>query len=232
VEVYTDLNPTVADKTLAVEIYNNLVANTGLRGRGVKSAAFTVINTNKITAVLVEGGFMDSTIDYKIITSTSGQRAYAKAVADALIKVYNLQIVQAAVTSDKVSVIYQTYDNKSKRWLPNVTDLTDFAGIFGRAVGGVYANLSSGNITYKVHIKGGKWLPAVSNRTDYAGIKGKAIDGLMMCTDTGKVIHYAVHLKKRNIWLPYVTGYNPSDANNGYAGILGQEIDGIRIYIE
>lgn len=231
VEVYTDNNPTAEDKALAVEIYNRLVEYTGLRGRGVKSAAFTVINTNKITAVLCEGGFMDSSIDYKVITSPSGQRAYAKAIAEALIKTYNLELVQAT-TTDKISVTYQVYDNKHKRWLPNVKDLEDYAGIYGDAIGGIYANLSEGNITYLVHTKGGKWLPAVSNRTDYAGIKGKAIDGLMMTTDTLHKIHYAVHLKKANRWLPFVTGYDSSDANNGYAGILGQVIDGIKIYIE
>ena len=231
VEVYTDNKPTAEDSKLANLIYNNLVANTGLKGRGVKKAAFTVINTNKITAVLCEGGFMDGSIDYKIITSVSGQQAYAKAVADALIECYRLQKVQDQ-TTDKISVTYQVYDNKSRRWLPNVVDLSDYAGIYGRDIGGVFANLSKGNITYKVHLKGGKWLPAVSNREDYAGIKGKAIDGLMMCTDTGKTIYYAVHLKKKNKWLPYVTGYNTADANNGYAGILGQEIDAIKIYIK
>lgn len=233
VEVYTDNNPTFADQVLANLIYQNLVKNTGLKGRGVKRAAFTVINTNKLTAVLIEGGFMDSSIDYKVITSTAGQRAYATALADSLISYYKLEKKKVnKPASKKLSVTYQTYDNKSKRWLPNVVDLTDYAGIYGRDIGGVYANLSEGNITYKVHTKGGKWLPAVINRTDYAGIKGKAIDGLMMCTDTGKTIHYAVHLKKQNRWLPYVTGYNASDANNGYAGILGQEIDGIKIYID
>ena len=230
VEVYTDNKPTTEDSKLANLIYNNLVANTGLKGRGVKKAAFTVINTNKITAVLCEGGFMDGSIDYKIITSVSGQQAYAKAVADALIECYGLQKVQDQ-TTDKIFVTYQVYDNKSKRWLPNVVDLSDYAGIYGRDIGGVFASLSKGNITYKVHLKGGKWLPAVSNREDYAGIKGKAIDGLMMCTDTGKTIYYAVHLKKKNKWLPYVTGYNTADANNGYAGILGQEIDAIKIYL-
>lgn len=231
VEVYTDNKPTAEDSKLANLIYNKLVANTGLKGRGIKKAAFTVINTNKITAVLCEGGFMDSSIDYKIITSQSGQQAYAKAVSDALIECYGLQKVQDQ-TSDKISVTYQVYDNKSKRWLPNVVDLSDYAGIYGRDIGGVFANLSKGNITYKVHTKGGKWLPAVSNRDDYAGIKGKAIDGLMMCTDTDKTIYYAVHLKKKNKWLPYVTGYNAADFNNGYAGILGQEIDAIKIYIK
>lgn len=232
VEVYTDNNPTSFDKTLATSIYNRLQKYTGLKGRGVKKANFAIINTNKITAVLCEGGFMDSSIDYKIITSTSGKIAYAKAVAESLIELYNLKKKKTPAPIVKPSVIYQVYDNKSGRWLPNVTDLTDYAGIYGRTIGGVYANLTVGNITYKVHTKGGRWLPSVTNRIDYAGIKGKVVDGLMMCTDTGNTIHYAVHLKNKNRWLPFVTGYSESDYNNGYAGILGQEIDGIKIYID
>ena len=60
VEVYTDNYPTADDKALAGLVYDRLVSYTGLKGRGVKKAAFTVINTNKITAILCEGGFMDS----------------------------------------------------------------------------------------------------------------------------------------------------------------------------
>lgn len=86
VEVYTDTNPTNADLRLADCIYGRLVNYTSLRGRGIKRAAFTVINQNKIPAVLVEGGFMDGTNDYKVITSDAGQTAYAKAVAEGLIE--------------------------------------------------------------------------------------------------------------------------------------------------
>ena len=231
VEVYVDNNATEDDKRLARLIYDKLVAYTGLKGRGVKNTNFYVINQNKTPAILVESGFMDSSIDYKIITSTSGQDAYARAVAEGLVEFLGLKKKETEKPK-KISVVYQTYDNKSKRWLPNVTDLTDYAGIYGRTMGGVYANLTEGNIIYKVHYKGGKWLPEVKNREDYAGILGKAIDGLMMKTDTGKTIKYAVHLKYKNKWLPYVTGYNELDYDNGYAGILGQEIDGIKVYLE
>ena len=51
----------------------------------------------------------------------------------------------------------------------------------------------------------------------------------MMKTDTGAKIYYRVHLRRSNKWLPWVTGYSESDGNNGYAGIIGQEIDGIQI---
>lgn len=232
VEVYTDNKPTAEDSQLAALIYHKLVKYTGLKGRGLKKAAFTVINTNKITAVLCEGGFMDSSIDYAVITSPAGQQAYANAVAESIVELYGLKKMTASAESDKVSITYQVYDNKSKRWLPNVVDLSDYAGVYGRTIGGVYANLSKGNVYYMVHLKGGKWLPLVTNRLDYAGIKGKAIDGLSMYTDTGKKIYYAVHLKGKNKWLPYVTGFDITDSNNGYAGILGQEIDGIKIHLE
>lgn len=131
----------------------------------------------------------------------------------------------------KISVTYQVYDDVNKVFLSNVTDTQDYAGLFGHDIDCVYANLSQGNITYRVHYKGGSWLPQVTNRNDYAGIMGKPIDGLMMTTNTGKTIHYRVHLRRSNTWLSYVTGYNTNDSNNGYAGIIGQEIDAIQIYL-
>lgn len=91
VEVYTDNNPTDKDNQLALYIYSRLVKNTGLKGRGIKKANFYVINQNRIPAVLVEGGFMDSTNDYKVITSAKGQSAYARAVAEGLIDFLKLE---------------------------------------------------------------------------------------------------------------------------------------------
>lgn len=129
----------------------------------------------------------------------------------------------------KIDVIYQIWDDVKNTWLPNVKNTEDYAGIFGHDVCAVFANLSRGNIFYKVHYKSGKWLPEVTNRKDYAGLYNKPIDGLMMKTDTGKAIRYRVHLRRSNKWLPWVTGYSESDNNNGYAGIIGQEIDGIQI---
>ena len=132
----------------------------------------------------------------------------------------------------KPDVFYQVWDDVKNKWLPNVKNDSDYAGIFGHDVCALFASLSSGNIFYKVHTKGGKWLPEVKNREDYAGLFNKPIDALMMRTDTGKTIHYAVHLRNKGKWLPFVTGYNEKDYNNGYAGIIGQEIDAIKIYID
>ena len=91
VEVYVDKKATAKDTKLAKCIYNRLVKYTGLKGRGVKKENWHVINQNAIPAILVEGGFMDSLIDYKVITSEVGQTAYAKAVAEGLIEFLKLK---------------------------------------------------------------------------------------------------------------------------------------------
>lgn len=91
VEVYVDKKATSKDVKLAKCIYDKLVRYTGLKGRGIKKDNFYVINQNTIPAVLVEGGFMDSLTDYKIITSKDGQTAYAKAVAESLVEFLKLK---------------------------------------------------------------------------------------------------------------------------------------------
>lgn len=125
-------------------------------------------------------------------------------------------------------IIYQIWDDVKNKWLPNVKNDSDYAGIYGHDVCCIYANASVGNVYYKVHYKGGKWLPEVKNREDYAGLYNKPIDGFMIKSDT-KQLTYRVHLRRTNKWLPWVTGYNQNDSKNGYAGILEQEIDAIQI---
>lgn len=41
---------------------------------------------------------------------------------------------------------------------------------------------------------------------------------------------YRVHTKVGQ-WLPWVTGYDARDNNNGYAGIMGAVIDAIQVEI-
>lgn len=126
-------------------------------------------------------------------------------------------------------VIYQTWDDVLNTWLPNVVDDTDYAGIFKHDVCCVYAHANIGDLYYKVHYKGAtKWLPEVKNRTDYAGLYNRPIDGFMIKSNKRKLT-YRVHLRNKKKWLPWVTGYNEKDSENGYAGILGQEIDAIQI---
>lgn len=234
VEVYTDRKPTSADRKLAACIYDRLVKYTGLKGRGIKEANFYIINQNKVPAVLCEGGFMDGTADYKVITSKEGKRAYARAVAEGLIEFLDLK---PKTDGGKIQVVYQVWENVKKKWLPDVEGKSDYAGNLKNAVCCVRANLTQGNIYYKVHLKGGgkikaRWLPEVKNREDYAGNYNQPIDAVAFRTDTGKTLYYAAHEKSSGRWLPEVTGYNTADSINGYAGNFGREIDAIRVYFK
>lgn len=125
VEVYTDKNPTAADTKLAKAIYSRLPEYTGLKGRGIKKANWTVINQNNVPAVLTEGGFMDTKTDHAIITSAAGQTAYAKAVAEGLIEFLGLE--KKASTTD---VIYrvQTGAFRNKTYAINLFDRVKAAG--------------------------------------------------------------------------------------------------------
>jgi len=53
--------------------------------RGVKQAGFAVLNTARRPAILVEMGFGTNPDDARLMTSASGQRALARAIADAIV---------------------------------------------------------------------------------------------------------------------------------------------------
>ena len=86
---------------------------------------------------------------------------------------------------------------------------------------------STTDVFYKVKA-GGKWLPEVKNLTDYAGIEQKGITGIAIRLADNSGIKYRVHLKGKG-WLPYVTGCNINDYNNGFAGDGKTFIDAIEI---
>lgn len=114
VEIYTDNNATAADKALAAAIYERLVTNTGMKGRGIKKANWAVINQNTVPAVLVEGGFMDNKKDHAVITSDAGQTAYAKAIADGLIEFLKLKKKAVTTTTKPATTTAETFMVKFK----------------------------------------------------------------------------------------------------------------------
>lgn len=169
------------------------------------------------------------TSNYDIWQYTSeGRLNGINTVVDMNNMIKDIRNVTPQPTPTNFQIIYQTWDDVKNKWLPNVINDSDYAGIYGHDVCCIYVNASRGNVYYKVHYKGGKWLPEVKNRTDYAGLYNKPIDGFMIKSDT-KGLTYRVHLRRTKKWLPWVSNYNQNDSVNGYAGIIGQEIDAIQI---
>ena len=87
---------------------------------------------------------------------------------------------------------------------------------------------SNVNVFYKVKTQKHGWLHEVKNLEDYAGWENSPITGLAIKVDKGS-IKYRVHIKGGN-WLPYVTGCNINDFNNGFAGDGKNIIDAVEVY--
>ena len=83
------------------------------------------------------------------------------------------------------------------------------------------------NVVYRAKTTKHGWLPEVLNDIDYAGYENSPITDIAIKVDKGSV-KYRVHIKGGD-WLPYVTGYDIDDYNNGYAG-NGKPIDAIEVY--
>lgn len=101
-EVYWHTKGTAEDKKVASIVAPKLASQCGMKNRGVKTAEFTVLTCNA-TAILIEGGFMDTASDYEIITSENGQQKYAQAVADSIIEYLGLTKVASSQPSTNTS---------------------------------------------------------------------------------------------------------------------------------
>ena len=83
------------------------------------------------------------------------------------------------------------------------------------------------NVEYCVQTSFDGWLPFVRNLDDYAGYQNHPITALAIKVDKGSV-KYRVH-SINGYWLPYVTGCDLNDFNNGFAGD-GSIIDLVEVY--
>ena len=137
-------------------------------------------------------------------------------------------------TGSKASDIDITYQVHTidGLWLPEVKNLTDYAGVKGRAIDGIRAHVSKGHIRYRVKCVGDRnYLPWVRDLEDYAGIYGKPIECVQMhfYGVDGYIVEYRVSPVSSD-YLPFVRGYNVIN-DDGYAGIDGLSIDRLQAVI-
>ena len=123
-----------------------------------------------------------------------------------------------------------------KKWLPIVRNLEDFAGIKGKAITDIAIKVTTGNIKYRVHIKGGNWLPYVTDfdiydsKNGYAG-NGKPIDAVEIILEGDKSASYRVSPINKNYYSWQKD--NQTDGNqDGYAGLFGKLIDRVQIEVK
>lgn len=97
--VYSYKNDT--DKARAVRLYNYLIAQTNLVGnRADKTSVgdFYVINKTKMPALLIENGFMDSSVDIPIIISQAHAEKTAKGIVNFLVAELKLEKKKVVAT--------------------------------------------------------------------------------------------------------------------------------------
>lgn len=153
-EVYWHTKGTAEDKRVAGIVAPKLATQTGMRNRGVKQASFTVLTCNA-TAILIEGGFMDTVADYEIITSDSGQQKYAQAVAESIIEYLGLTkvVVSQPVPSQPNTSSFKVGDKVKVK-----AQATHYAPTDGSAQGKAIPSWVNGSIYEVTKINGNKIL--------------------------------------------------------------------------
>lgn len=125
-----------------------------------------------------------------------------------------------------------------KKWLPEVKNLEDFAGIKGKPITDIAIKFTEGSCKYRVHFIGGGWLPYVTgyNINDhingYAG-NGSEIDAIEVYYNTPERVKKGLgYLKAKYRVSPVNKGYYSWQYDNekinrqdGYAGSFGRSID-------
>ena len=130
------------------------------------------------------------------------------------------------------------------RWLPEVNNLDDYAGIIGKPITDIAVRVSEGTVKYRAHIKGGGWLDHVSgydvtdDENGYAG-DNKPIDAIEIYYSTPNSVVQKHGYLKAKYRVSQISGdyydwqYDDetSDGQDGYAGDLGMSIDRLQIVI-
>ncbi|QUO43472.1 N-acetylmuramoyl-L-alanine amidase [Brevibacillus composti] len=84
---------------LAEAVQKHLIAATGLKNRGVKADDLHMLRETKMTAILVECGFMTNRTEAELLKSDQYRRKCAKAIVAGIAEVYGLQKKQTTSTS-------------------------------------------------------------------------------------------------------------------------------------
>ncbi len=83
-ETYVKLGAPEPTQLLAATVQRSLVACLGLTDRGVRERSFYVVRNTTMPAVLVEGGFLSSTVDVALLAQPDFRQKMAEAIGGAV----------------------------------------------------------------------------------------------------------------------------------------------------
>ncbi|MDE3839349.1 N-acetylmuramoyl-L-alanine amidase [Bacillus methanolicus] len=106
--------------SLAQKVQSNLIKATGLKDRGVKEGDLHMLRETKMTAILVECGFMTNQEEAKLLKSDNYRRIVAGAILAGLVEQYGLK--KKAKQEETKVTSYQLNDQE-KRMIEELTKL-------------------------------------------------------------------------------------------------------------
>lgn len=127
VETFIYTTPKPKSTEFANAIHPALVQSYGLRNRGIKKANLHIVRETNMPAILVEGGFMDSTIDIKKLRNNQVLENVGKAIAQALARFVGLE---RAIPDGEEGLTVSQYEELKQRianlegQLANKADIT------------------------------------------------------------------------------------------------------------
>ena len=239
-----------ADMKPAQAVYNALVqvvpSHSGLGVRARQD--LYEINSTSATCVYVECDFHDNPDVAAWIVGnhkTLGE-AICKGVCDYYGVHYNGEASadtptptpapQPPAQNDTVNAFYRVKTQKHG-WLPEVTNLTDFAGFEGSPITDVAIRVDKGSVKYRVHVLGEGWLPYVTGydindyQTGFAG-GNKVIDAIEIYFFTPDGMRPFRKAKYSANGYTWQYDNEKGQGQDGYAGILGVPITELRLCIE
>lgn len=98
-ETYTYIGSWPQAEKLARLVHKHILKAYGLRDRGLKKANFHMLRESKMPAILIEGGYMDSTIDIKKLRDNKVLDAAGKAIAQGVAEYFGLKKKAGSSTS-------------------------------------------------------------------------------------------------------------------------------------
>lgn len=143
---------------------------------------------------------------------------------------------EEVVKNKPVNVFYRV-KTKKHGWLPEVKNLTDYAGYENSPITDVAIKVDKGSIKYRVHIKGKGWLPYVTgynikdSNNGYAG-DGRIIDAIEVYYHTPSDIRPYKRAKYKVNNYSWQYDSEKTKGQDGYAGVFGVNATKFQIVIE
>jgi N-acetylmuramoyl-L-alanine amidase len=106
IETYTYTSKPKEATELAQKVQKYLITLTDLRNRGVKTANFHVLRETKMTAILVECGFMTNQKEASLMLTEDFQKKCAEAIVKGIAEQYHL-VKKASTPPAQISGLYK-----------------------------------------------------------------------------------------------------------------------------